>query len=302
MKVVTVGNVNLDVVVLESSAPRLPGDKNDVEAINLYAGGGAFNGAYSFRALGAEVEVASTVGADFEGEWLHNKLRSIGARDTCFNSHPNFATSKAVIQVQPQGRATVQAYRGASQDLQLPCLNALLDWADVLYVAPVAERAITKVLQALEQSSNSDLKVVVIPAAQGLHEQQAPLKQLLKRANVVCMNFVEAQLYLGRGELLPETEPTPAMTELIHELQTELDTNVVVTLVPAGCVFYDGERTHYQAAYPIARICSTIGAGDAFASTFSFHFLAQTHSVPECLALASRYSAAVLQAPGANLG
>jgi len=300
MRVVTIGGATVDIIVTSLGAAHRPGAKQDVDHIGLYAGGGAVNAGLGFVTCGASVSVACAVGADVEGQLLRATLAQRGIDVAGVEVVPEVPTGKAVVHVGADGEASVFAQRGASTRLSFANgLPGMLD-AEMLYVSALAEQTVVKLIGALSALSHRPFKLVFNPGARQLADDRANLTLLLAMADLVCLNAVEAQL-LAQVPMPSRTNHlTPAQAQaLAPTIAQHPDQAVLITLGVKGAVFFDGQQSYHHPAAK-ATVMSTLGAGDAFASTFVFHW-ALGSSPHDALAAATQRATVVLGVAPANL-
>ena len=99
------------------------------------------------------------------------------------------------------------------------------------------------------------------------------MKTILENANVVVMNKEEAKM-CTKIEIRPDTSEYKFSEEKIHpdlvsilkKLKVKDYQLIVVTDGSKGAYAYNGKNIYYCPVYP-GKVVSTLGAGDAFAST-----------------------------------
>lgn len=100
------------------------------------------------------------------------------------------------------------------------------------------------------------------------------LEKILKTAEVVIMNTEEASM-LTKIQIRPDTKDTqfskctihPDILKMLKNLKSTNAKIIVITDGSRGAYAYDGDNFYQCDNYP-AKVISTLGAGDAFASTF----------------------------------
>lgn len=294
------GGATVDIVVAGASVQRGPGAKQDVERIDLYGGGGAVNTALTLAACGAQVRAICAVGQDFEGQLLRALLLRRGINTSGMQLIPEVPTGKAVVMVGADGEASVFAQRGASSRLSLTDRLPSGLRADVLYVSALSDKAARELATAPLLAKLDNSRLVLNPGARQIAQADMGLLQLLSRADLVCLNAVEAQM-LAYGPDLNRADTLLAadVGALAARIVRRPGQGVLVTLGASGAVYVDGQEPHHLPA-PAIPVVSSLGAGDAFASCFAFHWAS---GAPARLALAAAMERAemVLQVLGANL-
>lgn len=304
MRVVTIGTATVDIIVSGPPARPNAGTKQEVEHIGLYAGGGAVNTALGFQSLGASVSIVCAVGPDVEGQWLRDTLASHGVGVDGMQTVPGEPTGKAVVHVGTDGEAWVFAQRGASTKLALAdCGSAVCD-TDMRYVSSLSARAQADLLTVLRAEgadrATRSTRLVINPGARQLAEPDTGLRELCTYTHLLCLNAVEGQVL--NGAAVQDTQAalsTEAAMALATRLSSTLGPAVLLTLGSAGAVFVEQGNGIFQPSCP-ATVASTLGAGDAFASTFAWHW-AQGASAEQALVAAAQRASDVLGAKAANL-
>ncbi|GKS84309.1 carbohydrate kinase family protein [Acidovorax sp. SUPP1855] len=300
MRVLTIGGATLDIVVAGLGAMRGPGAKHDVASVQWSSGGGAVNAALGFAAFHAQVTACCAVGADVEGRWLSDTLDRQGIAVERVQTIPGCPTGKAVIHLDPQGDATVFAQRGASTRLSLADASAMLMQAELVYVSALADAANDELNHALAGLPSRSFQLVVNPGARSLRQSPDSLERLLQVADLVCLNAIEAQWLAAHRFVTCATEmDAHEAVALAAALARRQGQGVLVTLGAGGAVFFDGLQGHHHPAERTT-VVSTLGAGDAYASAFAFHWFSG-HGARASLEAANRRAVEVLGVAAANL-
>ncbi|HEX7386168.1 MAG TPA: PfkB family carbohydrate kinase [Castellaniella sp.] len=292
MRFTTIGAAIVDIVV--ARVRPVLGAKQDVDHIGLYAGGGAVNAALNMAALGGEVSIHACVGRDLEGGLIRDLLQRHHVRaDIPDHTLP---TGKSVVMVDESGAARAYAQRGASAWVGEQGFQGL-DQADVVYVTGLSLKSQAWLEQALSSMETPTFRLVVTPGARQLSHPQA-LEGLWKRADLLCVNASEAARLCDESVPDADAVSVEAAESLARKLVRRPGQHVLVTLGAAGAVFFDGAQECFHAARPVTAV-STIGAGDAFASTF-VHAWALGDSAQNALARATDSAAGIVQVIPAN--
>jgi sugar/nucleoside kinase (ribokinase family) len=292
MRFTTIGAAIVDIVV--SAVRPMQGAKQDVDHIGLYAGGGAVNAALNLAALGGEIAIHACVGRDLEGALVRDLLQRHGVRAEI----PDHArpTGKSVVMVDESGAARAYAQRGASAWVGEQGFTGL-ERADVVYVTGLSLKSQDWLGEALDALDRPGFRLVVTPGARQLSHPQA-LLGLWARADLMCMNAYEAARLCDEPLSDADAVSPQAGGALARRLMRRPGQHVLVTLGAAGAVFHDGEQAYFQAARPVP-VVSTIGAGDAFASTF-VHAWARGAAPRDALSAATDGAARIVQVIPAN--
>jgi ribokinase len=299
LNIVTVGGITLDIIVAGADEKkRIPGTKQDVEHINMYLGGGAANTALNFTKLGATVKIICAVGADLEGMLLADALATEGLELSGLQRVRETSTGKAVIHVDAAGRAEVFACRGASTQLAISS-GCIPRSTDILYIAALSDYSAEHLSLYLNDLKTLPSKIVINPSARQVQQRSVPFLNLLGRADLVCLNEHEAQLLADPAADSHRQLSLDDSAEVATQIWKEFHCDVLLTSGSKGAVFRDANGVTFQSSLP-ASIKSTLGAGDAFCSTFSFYWVSRL-STAECLKRSTLASVDVLNVMPGNL-
>lgn len=244
--VLVVGSINMDLVVLADTLPRL-GETLVGASFATHAGGKGANQAVAASRLGAHVSMVGRVGDDAFGAQLKARLRAENVGTHWVSETKGVATGVASITVSKADNAI----------LIVPGANALLNRADL-------EAAGSAFVEADVVLAQLEVPLATIELAAALAAQHgkpfilnpAPAVQLpqslLERCALLTPNEYELPTALGRPQ-----DPW-------EELLGRLPGRVVVTKGAEGAYYSDAAgSTHHQTSFPVTPVDST-GAGDTF--------------------------------------
>jgi sugar/nucleoside kinase (ribokinase family) len=127
------------------------------------------------------------------------------------------------------------------------------------------------------------------------------------KMNILILNKHEASDFTG---IVEKTETkydapsdsvfNPYVEKMLITLKNYVKDAVVITDGKKGVYVYDGQKFYFSEPFP-AKVVSTLGAGDAFASTF-VGTLIKTGEIKKAISLALINSAAVVGEYGAQTG
>ncbi|MBQ9688390.1 carbohydrate kinase family protein, partial [bacterium] len=134
------------------------------------------------------------------------------------------------------------------------------------------------------------------------------IKTILKSAHIVVMNREEATMTTGiqvrpdsKTEKYSEDVVHPDIKKMLTELKYKDYQVVVITDGGNGAYAYDGQKFYYCPVFP-SEVVSTLGAGDAFASTFCAALGRTNLDIGKSLMYSSVNSASVVSKFGATEG
>lgn len=296
MQLVVIGSITVDIVVSGMPAELARGDKQEVGSIDLYPGGGALNATASFMGQGESVRLLGALGRDGLGARLRSQIKQLGIDVSSMQICPDQLTGKAIVLVEPSGSASVLARRGANACLRVQAQDLQ---ADLIYVAPLALQPMESVAQALAERRDTSACLVVNPSVACLQHQGQGFKQVYARADVLGLNAVEAQMLAGVQDADIQLELSiQEAYELARHVQHHSRQAVLITLGVQGAVLAFNGQQYVQPASKVM-VRSTVGAGDAFLSSFALAWK-RGLKPSEALDLANQAAAARLGQWAAN--
>ena len=289
-KIITIGSATMDVFVEADEASILSvatkdrctdfmsypyGTKIDISKFSSNVGGGGVNTACNFANLGFDTSAIFKIGNDFYSDGILDFFKTKKVKLDNIIKSENDSTGFSIILVSFQGDRTVLAHRGANANIKDDEINfdAIKD-ADFIYIAPLNGES-NKVLEHIVKIAHKyDTKICFNAGTTSLKKGYKHLKPILESAHVVVMNKEEACLATGIT-VRPDTKTEKYSSEFIHpdikdmlkKLKIKDYQVIVITDGNKGVYAYDGRKYYYCEAFP-SDVVSTLGAGDAFASTF----------------------------------
>ena len=289
-KIITIGSATMDVFVecdeanivsvcsksKNSDFMSYPyGSKIDITTFSSNVGGGGINTACNFANLGFETSAIFKIGEDIYSEGILASFKNKNINLNNIIQKKETSTGFSIILVSFQGDRTVLAHRGANAEIKEEEINfEAIKEADFMYVAPLNEES-NKVLEPIvKYASKHGTKICFNAGTTSLKRGYEHLKTMLGSAHIVVMNKEEAIMATGI-DVRPDTKTEKFSHELIHEdikkMLTKLKVKdyqiIVITDGNKGAYAYDGHKFYYCPVFP-SNVVSTLGAGDAFASTF----------------------------------
>lgn len=323
-KVFTIGSATMDVFVECDSANIVSvcsqtqdrsymsypyGSKIDMSDFATNVGGGGVNTAANFDNLGFDTTAIVKIGDDIYANGILENFKTNTVKTDCIIQDKTISTGFSIILVSFQGDRTVLAHRGANSQITLEDIDFdKLKSADWLYIAPLNGDS-NKVLEPLVKfAKENDIRVCFNAGTTSIKQGYEYMKEILSIADVVVMNKEEASMCTGIT-IRPDTKEVKYTQNIIHpdietmlkELKIKHYQIIVITDGKNGAYSYDGKYLYHCPTYP-TNVVSTLGAGDAFASTF-FASLSKTNiDIGKSLMYASIESAAVVSVFGATEG
>ncbi len=322
--VITIGSATMDVFVESSDANIVSvytknkksefmsypyGAKVEVEDFTSQVGGGGVNTAVNFANLGFNTSAIFKIGDDIYSEGILSSFKGKNIDLSNMIQDPKINTGFSIILVSFQGDRTVLAHRGANAKIKKSDINFdAIKKAKLLYIAPMNGDS-TKVLDDIATFAHENNVYVCFNAGStSIKKGFNYLKRILEDAHIVVMNKEEASLATNI-EVRPDTRDVKYSDELIHPDVKEMFKKlkimekqvIVITDGGRGAYAYDGE-TYYFCPVFDGPVVSTLGAGDAFASTFCAALQRTERNIGKSLMYASVNSAGVVSEFGATQG
>ncbi len=322
--VITIGSATMDVFVESDDANIVSvstknkksefmsypyGAKVEITEFTSKVGGGGINTAVNFANLGYNTSAIFKIGDDIYSDGILESFKDKKVDLSNIIQDKNLSTGFSIILVSFQGDRTVLAHRGANAQLKKTDINFdAIKNAKLLYIAPLNGDS-TKVLDDIANFAKENNVFVCFNAgSSSLKKGFNYLKKILEDANVVVMNKEEASL-ATQIHVRPDTREEKFSEELIHPDVKEMFKKlkvadyqvIVITDGGKGAYAYDGKDFYYCPVFD-GPVVSTLGAGDAFASTFCAALARTNKNIGKSLMYASINSAGVVSEFGATQG
>ncbi len=323
-KVITIGSATMDVFVecdeanivsvcakdKSSDFMSYPyGSKIDISSFSSNVGGGGVNTACNFGNLGFDTSAIFKIGKDIYSDGILEYFKNQKVSLKHIIQKDDTSTGFSIILVSFQGDRTVLAHRGANAQIKKEEIDfeAIKD-SDFMYVAPLNGDS-NKVLEPIvEYAHKHGTKICFNAGTTSIKKGFKHLKHILDSADVVVMNKEEASMATNIV-VRPDTKTEKFSQDVIHtDIKSMLKALkirdyqiIVITDGNKGAYAYDGEKYYFCPIYP-SDVVSTLGAGDAFASTFCGALSRTKADIGRSLMYASVNSASVVSKFGATEG
>ena len=323
-KIITIGSATMDVFVECEDANIVSvctknksqdfmsypyGSKMDIDSFASNVGGGGVNTACNFANLGFDTSAIFKIGRDLYADGILSYFADKNVKLDNIIQKDSVSTGFSIILVSFQGDRTVLAHRGANAKIEKNEINYdAIKEADFLYVAPLNGDS-NKILEPLvDFAHKNNTKICFNAGTTSIKKGFKHLEKILKTAHVVVMNREEAAMATGI-EMRPDTKTEKFSREIIHpDIKQMLKTLkimdyqvIVITDGNKGAYAYDGHKYYFCPVFP-SDVVSTLGAGDAFASTFCGALKKTDIDIGKSLMYGSVNSASVISKFGATEG
>jgi 5-dehydro-2-deoxygluconokinase len=277
MDVVILGRIGYD---LYSEEPHVP--LPQVRRFSRYLGGSSANMAVGLARLGARVGMVSSLGDDSLSRFLIDFLQAEKVDTSHVQTAPGYLPSLCLTEVAPPDRFPQVFYRHDPVDTMLDVTGDDLNYVTsgsmfvtngtALCGSPSRESA----YRAMERAKNAGCRVVLDVDYRSMswrtpQDAGLAIRLALPFVDVLIGNQLELRLVAGVDDLDQATAQllragVPMLVSKLGELGTRVLTNA---------------DSVYQPPYSV-EVCTTIGAGDGFASGFLYAML-KGLPVAECL-------------------
>ena len=322
--VITIGSATLDVFVESDSANIVSvnslkkktefmsfpyGAKVEIDGFSRNIGGGGINTAANFANLGLKTTTVIKLGNDEIAPVIKEKMKRDGVDISNVIQSEDNLTGFSIILVSFQGDRTVLAHRGANASISEDEIDFnVFKQAKWLYVAPLAGDTNKLLDKIADFAGKNGINLAINAGSTAIKKGEKYFNNILKTAEIVVMNKEEASM-LTKIQVRPDTkdekfskkEIHPDVVTMLKKLHCREDSIAVITDGKYGVYCYDG-KNFYHAPEFAAKVVSTLGAGDAFSSTFVAAIQKIGPDVVKALAYASVNAAAVIEKFGAQEG
>lgn len=323
--IITIGSATMDVFVESDDANIVSvctknkksefmsypyGAKVEITDFDSQVGGGGVNTAVNFANLGFKTSVICKIGDDIYSQGILKSFEDKKNIDTSnIIQDPNISTGFSIILTSFQGDRTVLAHRGANAMIKKSDINFdAIKKSKFLYIAPMNGDS-TKILDDIVKFADENNVFVCFNAGtSSIKRGYNYIKKILESAEIVVMNRDEASMATGiqirpdtRTEKFSQEKIHPDLKEIFKKLKVGDTQIIVITDGKHGAYAYDGEHYYFCPVYD-GPVVSTLGAGDAFASTFCAALGKTKLDIGRSLMYASVNSSGVVSEFGATQG
>ncbi|MBQ4078966.1 carbohydrate kinase family protein [bacterium] len=285
------------------------GAKIEIDNFDFQTGGGAVNAATNFANLGLNASTIIKIGDEIQAENVLKTLSKYGVDLSNVVKSKEYRTGFSIILISFQGDRTVLAHRGANAKLEVSDINfEAIKNSKWLYLAPLNGDS-TKALDTVADfAEKNNVNLAINIGTSSIKQGKERLVETLKTAEVIILNKDEATMLTGIN-VRPDSKTEKFSNEIIHpdiiQMLKELNFGkgriTIITDGKHGAYAYDSEKFYHCGEFP-ATVISTLGAGDAFASTFVASLSKTNGDVETSLKYASINAASVVEQFGAQGG
>lgn len=266
------------------------GTKIEIASLAYHTGGGGINSAISFKKLGFGAESFFKIGADADGDFIIKTLKSHKISLKHIARSTQTPTGISCIIPTPSGNRAILVYRGANATISMDDIpKRAIATCDQLYVTSLSAQTSQLLPHIAAIAKQHGALVAVNPGTSQLTVRVDTLIKAMKNIDILIVNCLEASLLINsfdkkvhrKYSLKKTKKKLPGLLDprftfprtrhsLLDYFQAVLEHGpriAVVTNGADGVYATDGAHIYYHPSLPITAV-STVGAGDAFGSTF----------------------------------
>lgn len=278
------------------------GAKIEMDKLAYDIGGGAANAAVNLANLGFKTASIVKIGTELISNAVLERFQQRNVDSSMVIRSNTHKTGFSVILVSYEGDRTVLMHRGANSAIKLDEINwELVKQSKWVYVASLSGESNEILDEFAEFAENNGINMAFNPGSAQIKGGVDSLKKVLEKAEILILNRSEASMITGIPNN-PPVSPTlddENIKQLLVRLKNYNSQIIVITEGKKGAYAYDGNSFYYIAPFP-TKVVSTLGAGDAFASTFVASMIRHNNDIEISLILASINSASVVESFGAQ--
>ena len=284
------------------------GSKVEIDDFSRNLGGGGINTAMNFAHLGLKTSTVVKLGADEISPVIYQKLVESNIDTSNIIKSKEGLTGFSIILVSFQGDRTVLAHRGVNSSIKekdVDFENIKSKW---IYVAPLAGESNRMLDKIAAFAKENGIKLSINAGTTAIKKGEKYFSKIIETADILVLNKEEASMLTKicvrpdtKNEKYSENFIHPDVIEMLKILKGTNKVNVVITDGKVGVYAYDGIKFYKAPEFP-AVVRSTLGAGDAFSSTFTAAMEKYNMNVQKALECASVNAAAVVEVFGAQEG
>ncbi|MDD3238067.1 MAG: carbohydrate kinase family protein [Candidatus Gastranaerophilales bacterium] len=322
--VITIGSATMDAFI-ETDAAKIVsvtsmkdsaefmaypyGAKIEIDNFKSSTGGGAVNTATNFSNLGLKTSTIIKIGSDNQGKTVVDNLVKFKVDTSNVKMCNDSTTGFSVILTSFQGDRTVLAHRGPNATITTKDINFdAIKKSKWLYIAPLNGHSREVLDEIAVFAEENGVKTAINLGTSSIKQGVDKLAKVLSTAEVITMNLEEASMLTGI-KVRPDTKEEKFSRNLVHpdvmamlkSIKASHPKIVMITDGKNGVYAYDGNTLYRCPEFP-ANVVSTLGAGDAFSSTFVASLMKTNNNIEKSLKYASINAAAAVSKFGAQEG
>ncbi len=274
------------------------GSKINVDYPLFEIGGGGTNTAVNFSIQGLKSAILSRIANDKGGEEVLSRLRQfhVNTEFLQIDNASQATTGMSVILNVPGQDRTVLVNRGVSHLINFEEVNwERLRLAKWLYLGAFGSRQDDDFNRLWYLAKQSGINLAFNPGIAQIKRGIDHLGQIIAETKILVMNRTEAAVLTGSAK-------TERVTVILEKLKDMGPKVAIITHGRNGVFAADDVGNRFFISPLLVEASCTLGAGDAFASTFTASIIQDGWDIPLGLKRATINAANVVQNPGAQIG
>lgn len=292
------------------------GEKIEIDKLNYDLGGGAVNTSVNFSNLGLKTAAIIKVGNDCNGVEILQRLNEKQVDTSFVIKTSEYNTGSSFVITSFEGERTVMMERGANSHIS----KEEIDWNNLkntkaIYLSSLSGYSNSVLEPIADFAYKNNIKLAINPGKTQITTGAEKFKKILAGIDILVLNKTEAILLAGINQKYTECNENEENIDLCFNFSTPEISNldeifiklkalgpkvIVITEGDKGSQSYDGKTFYYAPVFPLKAI-STLGAGDAFSSTFVACLIKYNSNISKALTYASINAAFVVQDVSAHL-
>jgi ribokinase len=274
------------------------GSKINVEYPLQEVGGGGTNTAVNFSIQGLKSAILSRIANDKGGEAVLSRLRKfhVNTEFLQIDSNNKARTGMSIILNVPGQDRTVLVNRGVSHMLNFEEVNwTRLSLAKWIYIGAFGSRSEEDFDRIYDLANRCGIKIAFNPGIAQIKKGLEALGKIISVTDLLVMNRTEAAI-------LTNSSKSERVTVILQKLKDLGPKVAIITHGRNGVFVADEVGGRFFISPLLVEATCTLGAGDAFASTFAASVIKDGWDIPLGLKRATINAANVVQNPGAQIG
>ncbi len=280
------------------------GAKIELDKLANDIGGGASNTAANFANLSLKTAIIGKIGSSSLSSVILKQIEEKNVDVSMVSRSKTEETGISVILVSYEGDRTVLMKRGANSSISINDIDLeKIKQTKWLYIASLSGKSNSILDKLADFAEKNEINLAFNPGTSQIKRGVENLKKVLEKAEILIMNRSEASIITNIANNPPEYPNIndENLKEIILKLSKYEPKIIVITEGKKGVYSFNGKTLYYCPTFP-SKVVSTLGAGDAFASTFVASIIKYKGDIEKSLKIASINSASVIQSFGAQLG
>jgi phosphoglycerate kinase len=253
-------------------------------------GGGGVNISVALSKLGARVDYLGKHSYD-SYDIVKSDLDKSGVN--CVESKiSKVGCAKSVILDTKDSDRVIFTFRGQNSLLDISDFDINSFKSNYFYLTSLQGKSFETQLKFVDKIKKRNSKsIFCYGASSALVGKEPKLNNLIKKCDIVILNFDEAQILSGEDSI-------SNCLRKIYDIGLSV---VVITDGSNGSYVFDGSKEYFCSGVKPKKVVDATGAGDCFGATF-FYFYTKGYPISKAMEFASKNAVSVISKKGAHLG